>query len=242
MRKPGTSIRCFLILAVAACAPSPGPASGFEPAGADEPSAVTALMLRHYDRARALTSAVIFGNADGAHAAAAAILREEPSATLPEALDNERAAFVAAVRGVEAASDPVALSSAAATMARRCGDCHLAAGLGPSFSVGRVVDPVTPEDHIRVLAWGSSRMWEGMVGGSDLSWRAGARALSGQLLREDLYVSVVSDPAEGRVLSTRLHDLGVQALSSSTAEERSRVLGEIWGTCSGCHAMIDSGA
>jgi hypothetical protein len=139
---------------------------------------------------------------------------------------------------VERAEERAALATAAATVARECGDCHLAAGLGPTFTLGRPVEPVTPRDHLRVLAWGSTRLWESLVGGSDLAWRAGARALSGQRLREDLYASRVSDLEAARALGARLHDLGVEALSTSDREARAAVLGEIWGTCSGCHELV----
>lgn len=215
---------------------------GFEPAASEQASSVTALMLRHYDHARALTSAAIFGNADRAHQSAAAILREAPVEPLPSDALPAREAFQSAVRSVERARTGAELAGTAADVARRCGDCHLSAGLGPSFTVGRIADPVTPEDHIRVLAWGSSRMWEALVAGSDLAWRAGARALSGQLLREELYASRMADPDEGRALSARMHDLGVEALSVSDRGERARILGEIWGTCSDCHELVGLGA
>lgn len=219
-----------------------GDTPGFEPAASERATSMTALMLRHYDHARVLTSAAIFGNADRAHQSATAILREAPVEDLPDDAVPAREAFQAAVRTVESARTRAELAGSAANVARRCGDCHLAAGLGPTFTVGRVADPVTPEDHIRVLAWGSSRMWEALVGGSDLAWRAGARALSGQLLREELYASRMADPAQGRALAARMHDLGVEALSVSERDEKTRVLGEIWATCSDCHGLVGMGS
>ena len=232
-----------LLATISGCAnPGPTPSRGFEPAAGDRATTpITAAMLRHYDRARALTSAAIFGDGEGAGEAARAILAEGPLESLPSSLEAEREAFRSSVEDVGGAGNGGALAGAAAEVARRCGDCHLAAGLGPTFSVGRIADPVTPEDHIRVLAWGSSRMWEGMVAASELSWRAGARAVSGQLLREDLYVSRIANPTEGRAFAARLQALGVEALAVSNRADQARVLGEIWGTCSGCHAMIDSG-
>jgi hypothetical protein len=120
-----------------------GDTPGFEPAASEQTSSVTALMLRHYDHARVLTSAAIFGNVDRAHQSAAAILREAPVEGLPDDAFPAREAFGAAVRSVERARSRADLAESAAHVARRCGDCHLTAGLGPSFSVGRVADPVT---------------------------------------------------------------------------------------------------
>jgi len=174
-------------------------------------------------------------------AAAAAIRREADVRGVPAEAAPAYRAFAASVATVERAESRTALAATAADVARQCGACHLASGLGPSFTVGRPMEAVTPRDHLRVLAWGSSRMWESLIVGSDLAWRAGARALSGERLREELYASRISDLEAGRTLSARLHDLGVQALSTSERGERAALLGEVWGTCSGCHALVGFG-
>lgn len=223
------------------CSASPSGSPGFEPVGASPPTETTALMLRHYDHARTLSSAAIFGDRSRAVTAAAAMRQEGSARDMSAEAGPAYRAFVASVAAVEEADGRSALAASAAFVAGQCGACHLASGLGPSFTVGRPLEAVTPRDHLRVLAWGSSRMWESLIGGSDLAWRAGARALSGQRLREDLYASRVSDLDAGRRLSARLHDLGVQALSSSERGERAALLGEIWGTCSGCHALVGLG-
>ncbi|HUF76983.1 MAG TPA: hypothetical protein VMM35_11930, partial [Longimicrobiales bacterium] len=63
----------------------------------------------------------------------------------------------------------------------------------------------------------------------------------GQRLREDLYASRVSDLEAARGLGEKLHELGVQALSASDRDERVVLLGQVWGTCSGCHEMVGFG-
>lgn len=226
------------ITATVGCARSAPPPTGFEAVSAPASTEATALMLRHFDHARSLSSAAIFGRPERAMAAAAAIREEGSVAGMPADVRDEYEAFVASVGAVERARGRSELAASAAEMAQRCGACHLASGLGPTFTVGRLEDPVTPRDHLRVLAWGSSRMWESLIGGSDLAWRAGARALSGQPLREELYASRISDLAAGRRLSARLHELGVEALSASDPEERATLLGEVWGTCSACHELV----
>lgn len=231
----------IVVLFSVGCSAGTAPTPGFEAVAVSVPTETTALMLRHYDHARTLSSAAIFGDLPGARSAAATIRREGSiSGMAPEAGPAYRA-FVASVATVEGAEDRAELAASAAAVAGECGACHLASGLGPSFEVGRPVEAVTPRDHLRVLAWGSSRMWESLIGGSDLAWRAGARALSGQRLREDLYASRVSDLEAARGLGARLHELGVQALSASDRDERAMLLGEVWGTCSGCHEMIEFG-
>jgi cytochrome c553 len=230
-----------VVLMTVGCSAGPAPTPGFESVAVSVPTETTALMLRHYDHARTLSSAAIFGDLSDARSAATAMRREgSVTGMAPEAGPAYRA-FVASVAAVEEADDRAELAASAAVVAGQCGACHLASGLGPSFEVGRPVEAVTPRDHLRVLAWGSSRMWESLIGGSDLAWRAGARALSGQRLREDLYASQVSDLDAARELGARLHELGVQALSASDRDERAELLGEVWGTCSGCHEMVGFG-
>lgn len=237
--KTRTLVLVYLIACswtVAGCAGSGAPQAAPEPAATPSVTETSALMLRHFDRARVLSSAAIFGRVDAAHDAAAAIRDEE--APSPARARGEYDAFLSAVAGVEAADDRASLARAVADLTGGCGDCHLASGLGPSFNIGRIDDPRTPRDHLRVLAWGSSRMWESLVAQSDLAWRAGARALSGQPLREELYVDRMADPDEGRRLGARLHELGVAALSANSHQDRVRLLGDVWATCSGCHELI----
>lgn len=238
-RKHGWTIVSIAALVVGCGGTSSAP-PGFESVGTSAPTETAESMLRHYDHARALSSAAIFGSEAQARESAAAIHAEGDVVAVPDEAESEYRAFRASVAAVEEADGREALARSAATVARQCGECHLASGLGPSFSVGRPAEVVTPRDHLRVLAWGSSRMWESLVGGSDLAWRAGARAVSGELLREDLYASRVSDAEldDARALSEQLHDLGVEALATSNRDERARVLGEMWGTCSGCHELV----
>ncbi len=225
-----------LPLIVSGCAGSGAPQAAPEPAATPSVTETSALMLRHFDRARVLSSAAIFGRVEAAHDAAAAMRNEEAPSTARAR--DQYGAFLDAVARVEDAEDRASLARAVADLTGGCGDCHLASGLGPSFQIGRIDDPRTPRDHLRVLAWGSSRMWESLVAQSDLAWRAGARALSGQPLREELYVDRMADPNEGRRLGARLHELGVAALSTNSHQDRVRLLGDVWATCSGCHALI----
>jgi len=225
---------------LAGCAGSSANVPGFE-AVSVEPTATTALMLRHYDHARALSSAAIFGREADARTAAAALRAEQAVQGAGGEAGRAYAHFLTTVRVAEQATGRQDVARAAASVSGSCGACHLASGIGPTFSVGRLAEPVTPRDHIRVLAWGSSRLWEGLIGGSDLAWRAGARAFSEQRLREDLYQSRASDPAAARGLGQRLQELGVQALSTNGMSDRAALLGEVWGTCSGCHELVGVG-
>lgn len=194
-------------------------------------------MLRHFDHARALNRASLFGDVGEADAAATAMEQEDPIPGLSSSDQPYLRAFRTAVGAVHQARTREDLGPRAAEVALRCGDCHLASGLGPSFSVDRPDTASDLRDHMRVHDWALSRMWEGLIGGSELSWRAGARTLSGQLLRQDLYASRVEDLDAATAFTEDIHALGVRALSTRTREEKAELLGELWTTCAGCHQL-----
>lgn len=219
---------CAAGLTAAGCATTPAP----------EPRSATAsVMLRHFDNARALNTAAIFGRVGEGEIAAHALGSEGPLPSMPSGSEPYYRAFERSVAEVGGVDDRRGLAQGAATVALRCGDCHLASGLGPSFTVDSPNEATSLRDHMKVHAWASDRMWEGLVGGSDLAWRAGARALSGQSMREQLYASRVSDLQAAARLTANVQNVGVRALSVSGREERARLLGELWGTCSGCHEL-----
>jgi len=200
-------------------------------------SSSSTAMLRHFDNALTLSTAVIFGRMDEAKGAAAALSAEGPLASMPPESERYYDAFHESVAQIAGINRPDVLARAASDVALRCGDCHLASGLGPSFEVGRPEEASSLRDHMRVHSWASARMWEGLIGGSDLAWRAGARALSGQPLRPQLYAARVPDEGAAGQFTGRIHDLGVRALAITDREARAELLGELWGTCSGCHEL-----
>jgi cytochrome c553 len=201
------------------------------------PTSSSAVMLRHFDNARALSTAVIFGRTADAETAAAALSMEGALPSMPPGSESYYDAFHESVTDMTGVTRRDVLARQAATVALRCGDCHLASGLGPSFEVGRPAEATSLRDHMRVHSWASARMWEGLIGGSDLAWRAGARALSGQPLRAQLYATRVPDEEAASDFTGRIHQLGVRALATSDREERAELLGELWATCSGCHEL-----
>ena len=201
------------------------------------PTSSSAVMLRHFDNALALSTAVIFGRTSEAETAAASLSMEGPLPSMPPGSEPYYDAFHESVTRIAGVTRRDVLARQAATVALRCGDCHLASGLGPAFEVGRPEEATSLRDHMRVHSWASARMWEGLIGGSDLAWRAGARAISGQPLRPQLYAARVADQEAASEFTTRIHELGVRALATSDREARAELLGELWSTCSGCHEL-----
>ena len=194
-------------------------------------------MFRHFDGARELRTAAIFGRADQAEAAAIELRRENPLADAPPESDPYYAAFYESVADVDGAQPPVDLASAAARVALRCGECHRAQGLGPRFAIGGPREAEGLRQHMIVHSWASSRMWEALLGGSDRAWLAGAQALVDQRMDIALYEGRVSDLEEASRLTDLMSDIGRRAPRVSGLEDRSGVLGQLWATCARCHEL-----
>lgn len=194
-------------------------------------------MFRHFDGARELRTAAIFGRAEQAQAAAVELRRENPLADAPPASDRYYNAFFESVADLVGAQPPDALAQGAARVALRCGECHTARGLGPTFALGGPRDADNLREHMIVHSWASSRMWESLLGASDESWRAGAQALIDQRMGAALYDGRVPDPDAATELSNEMYAIGQRALGVSDAPGRARVLGDLWATCARCHAL-----
>src|SRR5262245_53079650 len=90
----------------------------------------------------------------------------------------------AARRGADAESNGgMAIALALANTAAVCGQCHAAAGSGPSFPEADDADAElglsdTLGDRMERHAWAANRMWEGLIAPSDSAWRAGSAELA----------------------------------------------------------------
>jgi mono/diheme cytochrome c family protein len=122
-----------------------------------------------------------------------------------------------------------------ATMARVCGECHVANHGGP-------VIPPPPEKSASVAAdsvgermgrhmWGAELMWEGLTGPSETSWKAGAETLVQVPSELDDRLPESFDSALREVVS-----LGHTAHEATTFEARADVYGMLIATCAECHS------
>jgi cytochrome c553 len=138
---------------------------------------------------------------------------------------RERAAAVADAPSVDEAC------RRAARMAAACADCHAEAGVLPEFSP----PPPVPADAATVKArmarhvWATDRLWEGIVGESDDSWRAGLDVLAATPLPWS--VADADRQALGRGLQQ-----SAKAARIAPASDRPRLYGELLVTCAACHA------
>ena len=79
-------------------------------------------------------------------------------------------------------------------------------------------------------------MWEGLMAPSDQSWRAGALALA----HAPVNAPSSPKPLPQGFASTlgELRDLGLQASTAESVDERARVYGKTIATCAQCHVRI----
>jgi cytochrome c553 len=141
-----------------------------------------------------------------------------------------------AARLTAQASTLDAAASGVATMARICGECHVANG-GPKPPA---VDPDQPraakrdtlaKRMIRHMV-AADELWEGLTMPSEAAWKAGADALR--------HAPTTAHQALPRGFVTRLlevRELGEDADEAQTPEQRSNVLGQLLATCAECHAL-----
>jgi cytochrome c553 len=226
-----TKLSCVL-LAIAACqsasAREAPPAQRFE-----HDMMVRFHMHENFGLLRAIEMLLVHGKLDDARGLARAI------AIAPDESGSE----VVAKRVVVVRERAEALASApsvdegcrrAAKLAAACADCHVDSGVLPEFANPPTVPPDLDTVKARMARhrWATDRLWEGVVGDNDETWRAGLDVLSAT----PLPWSKIS--AEREALAHRLQQLADDARKTQATDQlrdRARSYGEILVTCAACH-------
>jgi cytochrome c553 len=226
-----TKLSCVL-LAIAACqtasAREAPPAQRFE-----HDMMVRFHMHENFGLLRAIEMLLVHGKLDDARALARAI------AIAPDESGSE----VVAKRVVVVRERAEALASAptvdegcrrAAKLAAACADCHVDSGVLPEFANPPSVPPDLDTVKARMARhrWATDRLWEGVVGDNDETWRAGLDVLAAT----PLPWSKIS--AEREALAHRLQQLADDARKTQATDQlrdRANAYGEILVTCAACH-------
>lgn len=222
-----------VVLAVAACQQAhgePKPAERFE-----HDMMVRFHMHESFGLLRTIEQMLVQGKLDAAKAYADAI------ASAPDEPGLEP--FVKRATAVRARAAELAMAPSIAEACRReakmaaaCADCHVDAGVMPEFSP----PPREPPDEVTIHArmtrhlWASDRLWEGLVGNSDESWRAGLDMLAATPL------PFRDKPGQDRAaLAQQLQRLATSAKQQQATDQlrdRAQWYGDILATCAACHA------
>lgn len=242
-----TYLCSLAIAALAACPPSrPPPASVATPVIAPEATPAPLppdvrferdMMVRYHmhgnlDLMRAIERLLIKGKLDEARDLARAIAEGllEPELGpwgARAALVVERAQAVADAPGVDEAC------RREARLAEACAGCHIDTVAQPEFGS----PPAAPPDLDSVAArmarhrWAADRLWEGLIGADDASWRAGLAVLAQPPLR---WPALGDRHALARSLQ-QLADQGRQRQTTDNLADRARLYGEMLVRCAACH-------
>jgi mono/diheme cytochrome c family protein len=121
--------------------------------------------------------------------------------------------------------------AAEAKLASECAGCHVATGAMPEFGSPPRPPPDRPTVDARMARhlWASDRLWEGMVGMADDSWRAGLDVLAAT----PLPASELG--AEREVLARKLQRLADRGRKAKADQERATLYGDMLATCAACH-------
>lgn len=208
-------------------------------------------MHGHLDQIGEIKSAVIAGRLEDTREPARWLATHEP----PEGLADGWLPYVEEMQRYAArvadADDIVAAASAVSEIARSCGECHRASGLSIAFGF----DERPPQELQNLLTqmqrhlWAADRMWEGLIGPSDVAWNRGAAMLSEVKLTT---ADVASARAEGAAsadggeagiddLVRRARTMGEQGGMAASAELRSGLYGEFLSLCASCHQLTGGG-
>jgi cytochrome c553 len=222
--KLGTALACGL---GAGCGPQPGPE-------------VQPRMIGHYENVGRLYAEAAAGRLEGVRTEARELLARESGEGLPPKVASQVEELRAFATLASRAPDLQSGASAVARVGAACGSCHKTMKKGPEY--GTPAGPPAGETPVatRMIRhrWASELLWDGLVGPSDDSWRAGAGVLRDAPLFTDALTHDVEHYDAVTKLAWTVHDVGARANSAGTQAARADLYGELLGTCAACHSLL----
>lgn len=237
-----TRFAALALLAVAGCTPSAASnddpkAQPPAPARFDRPAMVRFHMARHFDDLRLIEQKLLAGHLADAKTVAVLLTKPAPDPGMsPWATDINAVGDAARALGESPSVDEALRREV--RVAQACAWCHLRLQAQPVVAPPPAViaDDGTPVARMARHRWATDRLWEGLVGPSSSSWRAGLDVLAATPLS---FAPVTDAPALGAQLQqlagtarTKLRD------GSETLDDRSRLYGEMLVTCAACHTSL----
>lgn len=230
-------VLCAALLLVA-CAPSPPPAPVERPATVEVEVEVE-VAGPHFVDAVAIQDAVILGDLGTAQEVAKRLAAQDA----PRGMDAGRAERVrVAATAASTATDLAGASAALGAVATQCGGCHRALETPPVFELPRPPshDPEV-KPHMARHAWAVSRMWEGLISGSQSRWNKGLSALAEETIGPDHIAGLDKLPENVASAAQRVHELAAEGLMASDATDRERIYADLIAACGSCHASLGTG-
>lgn len=127
-----------------------------------------------------------------------------------------------------------------ARMAAVCGLCHRSAGAPVALFMPALVEQAgdLTSNRMKRHKWAIDRLWDGLVAPSDTAWRVGAEVLlDAPLVPGDVAADGPIEPGLAQRIG-RVHRLAGAARGARQPGERAALMGELLGTCAGCHRAL----
>jgi mono/diheme cytochrome c family protein len=230
-------------LCVSACGDDEQPAQSDEPAAETNPEEARAttlrLMAEHYTKATEGRQAIIGDDIDAARVAMQWLADNEThQGGLPDELRPHLANMREKAGRFTSASTLTDAGVAFGLLLTHCGECHDAAGRGPTFEA----PPVPQGDELPMRMqrhrWSAERMWEGLVTHNEGIFDAGAEVLETVILHPEELPQGVLDPDRVQAIADHVHELGEQAESADDWPARGEIYGRFLATCATCHRAM----
>jgi cytochrome c553 len=193
-------------------------------------------MHRQFSRTVELQTAVIQGDLGRAREAGAWLATHELIQPFPPEFDPYREEILEQASLISRADQLERIADHTGRIAVACGRCHEATTGGPHFVVAGGPPRGTPQAQQMIThLWALDRMWEGLVGPSHASWKAGAEALREAWRADPSLIPTSSAMGAPKGPGAQLAGLAERALRAGAAEARGVVFGEVLATCRACH-------
>lgn len=196
-------------------------------------------MKDHFTQALQARDALVRGDLAAMKTPAAWLADHRLSDTLPEAWRPHVGDMQNAAKLAQQANDLAVAADAVGAMGAACGRCHQALGATIAFAGQSPEGSETSvADRMMRHRWAEARMWEGLVGPSDVAWNAGVAALQDAPLHPEMLADNRSPPDDVVTLANRVHSVGLRGKMTTGSEPRARLYGEYLATCDTCHDKL----
>ncbi len=211
----------------------------------DELSTVAAHMHEHLARISMIKSFIIADNLDGVREPATWLAEHDSVPGLPENFEPYVELMRVYARQVVEALDLKSAADSVSRMARNCGNCHLVNNIELEFGFDtKPADLADSITHMQRHQWAADRLWEGLIGPSDVAWGRGTDMLVDVPLHStDVMNDTTSEVDSDMIdqIAHRVHLLGGQGTITRTPDGRSDLYAELLGLCADCHTMLGRG-
>ncbi len=195
-------------------------------------------MQEHYAAIRTIERAIVIGDKATARSQAQALAEHTPTKGVTEYAEEIEAVKAAAL-SLSKEESIEGLAKGAAELASLCGHCHLVTTRITSFEwTEPPAEDGSAMDRMQRHLWAMDRLWEGLVGPSEMSWDEGSKVLGVNPFPVDKLPVDAEFQAEAKKQLAAIADLAKQASKAKELADRSKVYGALLETCSGCHTKL----